>query len=162
MNVTALRKQARRRGRAHYLEDFPEGRRFEHHWGRTLTETDNTLLSALTLAYNPVYFNREKALAASHANTVVNPMLVLMVAVGLSVEDLSESGGAFLGIDGLTFHRPVLVGETLTAASTVISARRSGSKPGMGVVTWHTEGRIGEEPVVDFRRTNLIKAREAR
>ncbi|MGD6741831.1 MaoC family dehydratase [Streptomyces sp. BH106] len=158
MNVTELRKRARRRERVHRFEDFTVGQRFEHHWGRTLTEADNTVMSTLTLAFNPVYFNRETALATGHAGSVVNPMFLLMTTVGLSVEDLSESGGAFLGIDELTFHRPVLVGETLTAVSTVLATRRSDSRPGMGIVTWHTEGYVDGEPVIDFRRTNLIKA----
>ncbi|WP_395106174.1 MaoC family dehydratase [Actinomadura sp. SCN-SB] len=162
MNVATLRERARRTERVYHFEDFTVGRRFEHHWGRTLTEADNTLLSTLTLSYNPVYFNRERALADGHRDTVVNPMLVLLTTIGLSVEDLSEAGGAFLGVDALTFHRPVLVGETLTAASEVLSVRRSGSRPHTGVVTWHTKGRVGDETVVDFRRTNLVKSREAR
>ena len=39
------------------LEEFAAGRCFEHHWGRTLTESDNTLFTTVTLAYNPLYFN---------------------------------------------------------------------------------------------------------
>ena len=39
---------------------------------------------------------------------VVNPMLVLFTVFGLSVEDLSEAGGPFLGVDDLVHHRPVL------------------------------------------------------
>ena len=162
MKAADLRARASRRDRVRYFDDFTVGRRFEHHWGRTLTETDNTLLSTLTLAYNPLYFNRDRARAAGHRETVVNPMLLLMTTIGLSVEDLSESGGAFLGLDNLTFHRPVLIGETLTAASTVVAARRSDSRPDMGIVTWDTEGNIGSDLVIAFRRTNLIRTREAR
>ena len=66
-------------------------------------------------------------------------MLVLCTVVGMSVEDLSEYGGAFLGVEDCTFHRPVYPGDTLTARSTVAAARPSNSRPG-GIVTWHTEG----------------------
>ena len=41
---------------------------------------------------------------------VINPMLVLCTVVGLSVEDLSEAGGPFLGVDELTFHARRLSG----------------------------------------------------
>ncbi len=84
-------------------------------------------------------------------------MLVLCIVVGLSVEDLSEAGGPFLGIDELTFHRAVHPGDTLTARSTVVEARESQSRPASGIVTWHTEGlNQRDELVVDYRRTNLV------
>jgi acyl dehydratase len=88
-------------------------------------------------------------------------MLVLCTVVGLSVEDLSEAGGPFLGVDEARFHRPVYPGDTLSASSEVVSARESDSRPGFGVITWHTEGRNQRgEVVVDYRRTNLVaKAR---
>jgi itaconyl-CoA hydratase len=90
----------------------------------------------------------------------VHPMLVLCTVVGLSVEDLSEAGGPFLGVDDCTFHRPVHPGDTVTARSTVVDARPSGSRPGTGIVTWHTEGRNQRgEVVVDFSRTNLVAMR---
>ena len=93
---------------------------------------------------------------------VVDPLLVLCTIVGLSVEDLSEGGGPFLGVDELTFHRPAYPGDTLTASSTVVSARESESRRGFGIVTWQTEGRNQRgELVVDYRRSNLVaKSRE--
>jgi len=139
------------------FEEFEVGRRFEHHWGRTLTEGDNALFTTATLAYNPLYFNAEYARSEGHPGTVMNPMLVLCTVVGLSVEDLSEAGGPFLGIDELTFHGPVYAGDTLAASSTVVSARESDSRPGFGIVTWHTEGRNQRgELVVDYKRSNLV------
>jgi len=145
----------RRRGQP--FEAFEVGRVFEHHWGKTVTAGDNSLFSSVTHAYNPIYLNAERARADGHPDVVISPMLVLCIVVGLSVEDLSEAGGPFLGIDGLTFHRPVYPGDTLNARSTVVEARMSRSRPGSGVVTWHTEGfNQREELVVDYRRTNLV------
>lgn len=144
-----------RKGRS--LEDFAVGQRFTHHWGRTLTDADNAIFTTATLAYNPLYFNVEYAWAEGHPGVVVNPMLVLCTVVGLSVEDLSEAGGPFLGVDELTFHRPVYPGDTLTAESEVLAVRESASRPAFGIVTWHTEGRNQRgELVVDYQRTNLI------
>ena len=147
-----------RKGRS--FEEFEVGRTFTHHWGRTLTEADNALFTTATLAYNPLYFNAEYARAEGHPSTVMNPMLVLCTVVGLSVEDLSEAGGPFLGIDELTFHSPVYAGDTLEASSTVVSARESDSRPEFGIVTWHTEGRNQRgELVVDYKRSNLVGRR---
>jgi acyl dehydratase len=84
-------------------------------------------------------------------------MLVFGVVFGLSVEDLSERGGLFLGADDLTFHEPVYPGDTLTSRSIVLSRRTSESRPDSGIVTWHTEGfnQHGRR-VIDFKRSNLI------
>ncbi|WP_092808245.1 MaoC family dehydratase [Rhodococcus globerulus] len=162
MKAVDLRARAHKRERVRYFDEFSVGQRFEHHWGRTLTETDNMLLSTLTLSYNPLYFNREHARDAGFAEIVVNPMLMLMITIGLSVEDLSESGGAFLGLDNLSFHRPVVIGETLTASSTVLAARRSDSRPDMGIVTWSTEACIANDPVLAFTRSNLVRTKGTR
>jgi itaconyl-CoA hydratase len=146
---------ALRKGRS--LDEFAVGRCFEHHWGRTLSEADNTLFTAATLAYNPLYFNAEYARSEGHPCAVVNPMLVLCTVVGLSVEDLSEAGGPFLGVDEVTFHKPVYPGDTLTASSTVVAVRESQSRPAFGIVTWHTEGRNQRgDIVVDYKRSNLV------
>lgn len=144
------------------FEEFEPGQTFEHHWGRTLNEGDNSLFSAATLAYNPLYFNVEYAKAHGHSATVLNPFLVLCTVVGLSVEDLSEAGGPFLGIDELTFHRAAYPGDTFTARSKVVSARESDSKRAFGIVTWHTEGfNQRGELVVDYKRSNLARKRGA-
>lgn len=138
-------------------DEFEPGRVFTHHWGRTITESDNTLFTTLTQAYNPIYFNVPYARRHGHPGVVVNPMLVFGIVFGLSVEDLSEAGGPFLGVDELTFHAHVYPGQTLLARSTVVSRRTSDSRPGWGIVTWHTEGFTeSDELVVDFRRSNLI------
>lgn len=142
-----------------HFEDFAVGDRLRHHWGRTLLESDNATFSSLTLSYHPTYLNRRYARAMGHGDLVLNPMLVFLTVFGMSVEDLSEAGGAFLGVDDLVHHRPVLVGETLTARSVVTAVKDSASRPHQGIVTWHTEGFSDDECVVDFHRTNLIARR---
>lgn len=151
------RSAARVWTKGYSYDEFTEGRVFAHHWGRTITESDNTIFTTLTLAYNPLYFNDSFAREHGHDSVVVNPMLVFGVVFGLSVEDLSERGGLFLGVDDLAFHAIVYPGDTLTARSTVVSKRESESRPGQGIVTWHTEGfNQRDERVIDFKRSNLI------
>ncbi len=143
--------------KGHRYGDFEPGRVFEHHWGRTITEADNTLFTTLTQGYNPLYFNAPFAKEHGHDSVVVNPMLVFCVVFGLSVEDLSEGGGPFLGLNDLAFHRTTYPGDTLTARSTVRDRRESKSRPGQGVVTWHTEGFNQDgELVIEFTRSNII------
>jgi len=155
--VEDLLARARKWPRGNGLDDMQVGQVFEHHWGRTLGVADNTQFSTMTMHFNPLYFNVEYAREHGHADMVINPMLVFLTVFGLSVEDLSESGGAFLGVENLVFHQPVYPGETLRARSTVISLRDSGSRPNSGIASWHTEGfnQRGDR-VIDFERTNLI------
>ena len=146
--------------RGHAFEDFHEGQDFEHHWGRTLNEGDNSLFATLALRFLPLYFNAEYARAHGHPDVVVHPLLVLCTVVGLSVEDLSEAGGPFLGVNDVRFERAVHPGDTLTARSAVVSARPSESRAGFGIVTWRTEAQNQRgELVLRFERTNLVAKR---
>ena len=158
----AFREQAQLKPKGHYFEEFELGQTFLHHWGRTLSASENALFSTLTLSFNPLYFNAEYARQDGREAVVVNPMLVFNTVFGLSVEDLSELGGAFLGVDDLSYHADVLVGDTLTARSTVLSKRPSDKPADLAIVSWHTEGfnQRGER-VIDFVRTNLV-ARQPR
>lgn len=160
-SFAAIRERARLLPKGRSFEDFAPGQTFDHHWGRTVTESDSVRFSTLTLSYNPVYFNVEAAGAQGHDRLVAHPNLVFLTVFGLSVEDLSENGGPFLGVEDLTFHRPVLVGETLSARSRVRDTRTSSSRPGMGIVSWHTEGLAGGEVVIDFIRTNFVRTADA-
>src|SRR6478609_8152457 len=141
-------------------EDFTVDQTMTHHWGRTLTQADNVAFSTATCAWLPMHLNVEYARSQGHPSEVINPMLVLCTAVGLSVEDLSESGGPFLGIDDCVFHRSVYPGDTISATSRVIEMRTSASKSGTGIVTWHTQAcNQHGELVLDFVRTNLVAMR---
>jgi acyl dehydratase len=145
----------------HY-EDFAVGQQIAHHWGRTITSGDNALFCSATCAWLPLYLNEEHARGAGHPAVVVNPMLVLCTAVGLSVEDLSEAGGPFLGIDDCRFGVPVYPGDTIVARSEVLAARTSASRPDVGIVTWHTLAHNQRgELVVELNRTNLVAFRGA-
>ena len=142
-------------------QDFAMGQVWKHHWGRTITESDNVMFSTATCNWNPMHLNVEYARAHGHRDVVVNPMLVLCSVVGMSVEDLSEGGGPFLGVNECTFHAPVYPGDTITAQSVVEEMRLSASRADTGIVTWRTEARNQRgELVVDYRRTNLVAMRK--
>ena len=157
----ALKARAVLRSKGNRFEDMTEGRTFDHHWGRTITPGDNAAFTTQTLSFCPLYFNEPYANEHGHPTTVVNPLLVFNTVFGITVEDLSEGGGPFLGVDECEFRRPVHVGDTLTARSTVINARLSKGQAGYGIVTWHSRGYNQHgELVIDFKRTNLVRRRQ--
>jgi acyl dehydratase len=146
--------------RGNQYQDFAPGQRWDHHWGRTLTHADNAIFTSATCNWNPMHTNVEYARAHGHPDVVVNPMLVLCTVLGLSVEDLSERGGPFLGVNDCRFLQPVYPGDTITASSEVVETRESASRPRDGIVTWRTEARNQRgELVLEFRRTNLVAKR---
>ena len=142
--------------KGNYIDDFEEGKVFPHHWGRTLNSGDNSLFSALTQLYNPLYFNAEFAESEGHKGIVVAPLLVFNTVLGMSVDDLSLRG-PFLGITDCVFHSPVYEGDTITSHSTVLKRRYSKSKKGAAVVTWKTEGvNQRDELVIEYVRSNFL------
>lgn len=139
-------------------EEFELGHVYEHHWGRTISQAENALFTTLTMHFNPTYFNVEYARAMGHQDMQVNPMLVFTTVFGLSVEDLSETSTAFLGVDDLKYHAPVYPGDTIRARSTVTGLRASRKDPQTGVATWRTEGLNQRgELVCDFTRSNRFR-----
>ena len=157
-DIAALRERAVLWRKGTSYEDLTPGRVFVHHWGRTITHADNTSFTTLTLHYNPRYFNAEYARAEGHPDVVVCPMLVFNTVFGLSVQDLSEAGGMFLGIEELVFHEPVYPGDTLTCTSEVLECRPSRSDVRHGLLTWQTRGfNQRKDAVVEFKRTNMVR-----
>lgn len=141
-------------------EDFTEGQTFNHHWGRTFNEHDAVWYSNMTMQYNPLYFVEPYAKQLGYQGILIHPLWVFTTALGLSVEDLSEAGGPFLGVDDLEFFEPVYAGDTVRSHSVVKSMRTTDSRPGWGVVEWHTTGvNQNGVTVLSFRRRNLSKMR---
>ncbi len=153
---------AKRVMRGYLYEDFEVGREFEHHWGRTFTVHDTVWFSSMTMQYNPLYFNDVYARKLGYTGIPINPIFVWTTALGLSVEDLSEAGGPFLGVDDVKFHVPVYPGDTIHSRSVVLGRRTSASRPGWGIVEWKTTAvNQRGELVLEYRRTNLSRLRPA-
>lgn len=144
--------------RGHTAADFEVGRVFDHAQRKTITTADHALFTALTMHYNPAYLDAEAARAMGFRDIPVNPLLVFNLVLGLSVEDLSEGGGPFLGVDDLEYGEAAYVGDTIRAQSSVQSNRPSSKHGEYAVVTWRTEGfNQLSERVIRFQRTNLVR-----
>lgn len=146
-----------------YYEDLEVGQRFQHPRGRTVTEMDNVLFSALTMNTQPLHVDEEFAKNTAFGQRIVNGLFTLGLVVGLSVPDLTEGTiVANLGYDKIVHPNPVFHGDTITAESEVISKRESASKPDRGVVRLRQVGRKQTgEVVVELERTVLFLKRGA-
>jgi len=143
-----------------YFEEFEVGHIYEHRPGRTITETDNTWFTLLTMNTHPMHFDKEYAGKSEFGQTIVCSPFTVALMVGMSVTDVSQKAIANLGWSEIRMTHPLFVGDTLTAESEVLDKRESRSRPHAGIVTVKTRGlnQDGTEVCV-FNRTILV-ARE--
>jgi acyl dehydratase len=147
-----------------WFDEFREGMVFEHALGRTVTEMDNVLFSTLTMNPQPLHIDFDFAEKHSEfGRPLVNSLFTLGLLIGLTVGDttLGTTVGN-LGMEKVTFPKPVFHGDTIRARTTVVSARASKSRPGQGIVEFlHEAINQRGEVVATCRRAALMKARPA-
>ena len=143
-----------------YFEDFEIGDVYEHRPGRTITETDNTWFTLLTMNQHPLHFDKEYGAKTEFGKVLVNSCLTISLVTGMSVSDISQKTIANLGWDKVRLSGPVFVGDTLYAESQVLSKRESNSRPNQGIVSVETKGiKQDESVVISFERSMLIPFR---
>ena len=140
-----------------YFEDFEIGDVYEHRPGRTITETDNTWFTLLTMNQHPLHFDKEYGAKTEFGKVLVNSCLTISLVTGMSVSDISQKTIANLGWDKVRLSGPVFIGDTLYAESQVLSKRESNSRPNQGIVSVETKGiKQDESVVISFERSMLI------
>jgi acyl dehydratase len=68
-----------------YFEELQVGQTFHHEIGRTITEADNVFFSTLTMNPQPLHIDFHAAAQAEFGKPLVNSLLTLGIAVGVSV-----------------------------------------------------------------------------
>jgi len=153
-------KQRYRESFGRYYEDFTVGDVYEHRPGRTLSETDNTWFTLLTMNTHPMHFDAEYAGASEFGKCIICSPLTVAIMVGMSVSDVSQKAIANLGWTDIKLLHPLFAGDTLYAASEVKDKRESASRPGAGIVTVDTAGTNQHgKTVCTFTRTILVAKR---
>ena len=143
-----------------YFEDFEPGHVYEHRPGRTITESDNTWFTLLTMNQHPVHFDAEYAKNSEFGKPLVNSCLTLAIITGMTVSDTSQKAIANLGWSDIKMPAPVFVGDTLYAESEVLDKRLSKSRPTQGIVNIRTVGKKQDGTVVmSYDRAMLIPKR---
>ena len=143
-----------------YFEEFEVGDVYEHRPGRTISETDNTWFTLLTMNNHPLHFDAEYAAKSEFKRPLVNSCLTLSIVVGMSVSDVSYKAIGNLGWNDIKLTAPVFAGDTLYAESEVIAKRESQSRPTQGIVTVRTRGLNQDgEVVISYERTVLVPKR---
>lgn len=132
------------------------------HWpGRTLTWSDNVLFTCRMQEYNPLYFDEEYAKLTEYKKCPMNPMLVFLTGVGLSVHDTSQNFFAALGSEWTEFHLPVFPGDSIYCETEVVDKRESKSRPQIGIVNLlHKIRNQKGEIVLVQKRSGMVWKKE--
>ena len=141
-----------------YFEEFKVGETFQHQPGRTVTETDNLLITTLTMNVQPLHLDAEFGKKAEFGK-------------GPGQFDLhpGPDGRAFsrrftlgttvgnLGFEKVEFPKPVFIGDTLYAESEVLEVRPSKSHPNWGIVILeHRARNQRDETVMRCKRAAMM------
>ncbi len=141
-----------------YFDEWNVGDTVAHAISRTVTETDNVLVSALTHNPQPMHLDHEIAAASEFGKPLVNSIYTFGLMIGVSVGDTTLGTlVANLGYDKLVFPAPVFVGDTLRSESECLEVRDSKSRPNAGIVTWeHRSFNQRGELVCQCSRSALL------
>ena len=141
-----------------YFDQWQVGDTVAHEVTRTVTETDNVLISALTHNPQPLHLDHEVAAASEFGKPLVNSIFTFGLMVGVSVSDTTLGTLiANLGYDKLVFPNPVFAGDTLRSTSECIAVRESKSRANAGIVTWvHRSFNQRGELVCECTRSALL------
>ena len=141
-----------------YFEEFSVGQQFDHPIRRTVTETDNVLITTMT--HNPasLHLDAEYMKGTEFGEVLVNSCLTLGLMVGISVNDTTHGTTvANLGWDEVRFPKPVFLGDTLRIETEVLELRDSKSRPDNGIVIFeHRAFNQRDELVGVCKRSALM------
>jgi acyl dehydratase len=143
-----------------YFDELEVGMKFKHA-GRTVTEMDNVLFSALTMNTQPLHVNEDFASKTEFGQRLVNGVFTFGLVVGLTVPELTEGTiVANLGYDKVVHPHPVFHGDTIYAESEIVEKRESKSRPNTGIIRIKCWGKKPDGTiVVEFERTAMFLKR---
>lgn len=132
-----------------FFDEIEVGTRYLHRPGRTATETDNVLFSALTMNTQPLHLDAAWSATQPFGERLMNSMWTLATMVGASVSQLTQGTlVAQLGLTDVAFPAPVHHGDTLYTETEILDKRDSASRAGQGIVTMRHVGRNQDGVVV--------------
>lgn len=146
-----------------WFDELEVGQRFDHAIRRTVTETDNLLISTLTHNSAQLHLDAEYMKGTDYGQIIVNSTFTLGLMVGVSVGDTTlGTAVANLGWDEVRFPAPVFIGDTLNIQTEVAELRDSKSRPEAGIVTFiHRAYNQHGTLVASCRRTGLQRRKPA-
>lgn len=143
-----------------WFEELTVGMVIPHALTRTVTETDNTLFTALSMNPAKMHLDYESAKKTQFGKPLVNSMFTVALLVGMSVLETTHGTTiANLGFEEVMFPKPVFIGDTIRAETEVLKVRPSGSNPDRGIVTFEHRAFNQVGDIVCKARRNAMMRR---
>ena len=143
-----------------YFEEFSVGQTFDHPIRRTITETDNVLLTTMTHNPSALHLDAEYMKNTEFGKPIVNSCLTLSFMVGISIGDTTHGTAvANLGWDEVRFPKPLFCGDTLRVETEVLELRDSKSRPDNGIVIFAHRGSNQHDLLVGWLKRPALSAR---
>lgn len=146
-----------------WFDEWQVGDTIRHDLRRTVTDTDNVLITTLTHNPQPLHLDADYAAATEFGQVVVNGIFTFGLMVGISVGDTTLGTLiANLGYDKVVMPKPVFIGDTLRAETVIAELRDSRSRADAGIVTFrHRMLNQRDEDVCSCMRSALVRKRPA-
>jgi acyl dehydratase len=143
-----------------FFEDFQVGETIRHAATRRVSMEDNVAFCRLTDNNQPLHLDEAYAKKTPFGRVVVNGLLPIAWAVGVSVEDTTAGTlVANAGYEEVRNVAPVFPGDFLRCETTVVDKRPT-SNPDRGLVDLrHVVFNQANQEVVSLRRIVLIQYR---
>ena len=120
-----------------WFEELTAGLVIQHDIKHTVSESENEDFCLKTYNPQPLHLDPEFAATTVFGQRIVNSLLTLSLAVGVSVRDTTlGTTVANLGFEETVFPNPVFLNDTLSFETEVIGSRASSSRPETGIVAF--------------------------
>ena len=140
-----------------FYDEIKIGDIYKHWPGRTISEADNTWFSLLTQNQHPIHIDSNYAMQSSdNGKCLVNGIMIMAIAVGQSVSDISGKAIANLGYETVEHLLPTYAGDTIYSSSRILDKHVT-SAGDTGIV--HSEITVinqRDELVMTLKRKTLI------
>ena len=146
----------------HYFEDFEEGTEFVS-VGRTVTESDFLMHSALAGDWTELHTNREYAEEMEFGERIAHGPMTFVQATGFvyRMGIVERTAIAFLGVNYMDLPNPVFIGDTLSLEAVVSDRNNVGSRDDAGIVVLeYTMTNQDDTVVLEGDMKFLVKSRE--
>ncbi|ELZ80410.1 acyl dehydratase [Haloferax elongans ATCC BAA-1513] len=146
----------------HYFEDFEEGKEFES-VGRTVTEADFMMHSALSGDWTELHTNKEYAEDTQFGQRIAHGPMTFVQSTGFVYRSgiVERTAIAFLGMNYMDLPNPVFIGDTLSQTM-VVTGQKELSREDAGLVTIDVEMTKQDGTVVlEGDMKFLIKRKDA-
>lgn len=124
----------------HHFEDFEPGQEFES-VGRTVTESDFMMHSALSGDWTELHTNKEYAAEQDFDERIAHGPMTFVHATGFVYRTgiVERTAYAFLGMNYMDLPEPVHIGDTISLEIVVDEKKEIGDRDDVGLVVLDTE-----------------------